>query len=407
MKLKILQLTPKVPYPLDDGGSIGIFGITKHLALRGHDIKMLSLSRTQVASSTFDMLNQYCKHEVVYSNTSTNIYGLLLSFFSPVPYTISKYQVGAYLKKIKELLLSEHFDCIHIDHFQMAPYIFEIKKHFSGPVFLREHSIDSLVFKRLADDLNNPIKKLYANLQSLRLQRLESTILPFFDNCITIMNEEEQFLKELNFNIKATTVPVGVDIDYFKPFPIQNNKSSHSIVYVGDLGWLPNYKGIIWFYKNVWPIILNESPDAKFYIVGKNPPKCITDLRSDNVIVTGFVDDVREYMAKASVIIVPLQVGGGMKVKTLNAFAMGKPVVSTPIGIEGIEVVDGKDVLIGQNSADFAIKILNVLTDKMGERLGLNARLLIETKYSWMAVAESFEENYCNYIKKHKKCSGF
>ncbi|MCD6468890.1 MAG: glycosyltransferase [Thermoplasmata archaeon] len=389
--MRILQLTPRIPYPLDDGGKIGIFGITKYLALRGHEITLLSIAPSQ--NSDISGLREYCKVETVIMNTANSYLGMLFNLFSKTPYTISKYHGSAVLHKLKDLLQKNRFDIVHVDHLHMAYYGKFIKEEFGLPVVLREHNVESTIWERYYRGISNPLVKAYARLQFKKLYKYESKIAADFDRCLMITEKDKERIERMNPAIKACVIPAGVDTSYFHPVAVPIEP--YSIVSVAAMDWPPNIEGILWFTAKIWPIIRQRIPQVKFYIVGKNPPTEVEGLAGKDIIVTGFVRDVREYMAKAAVFIVPLRSSGGMRIKILNALAMGKAVVSTSVGCEGIDVENGRNICIANTEKEFAERIVELLEDESKRKeLGGKGLNLIRQKYQWERIAERIEDEY-------------
>jgi sugar transferase (PEP-CTERM/EpsH1 system associated) len=389
--MRILQITPRIPYPPDDGGKIGIFNITKYLSMRGHKITLLSLDSIPVKDMSG--LEKFCNVEPVFANTSNSYLKMFLNLFSPSPYTMSKYYIKDFETKLYNLLKKNRFDIVHIDSLHMAYYGKMIKSYFNIPIVLREHNVESVIWERYYQESSNLLKKIYAGMQFKKVYKYESKILEVFDKCLMITKEDEKRIKQMNPKIKTAVVPAGVDTSKF--FPMDIPEEPYSIVSVASMDWMPNIDGVIWFYKKIFPKIKREIPSAKLYIVGKNPPLEIKNIVDKNVIVTGYVEDVREYIAKAAVFIVPLKVGGGMRIKILNALAMSKAIVSTSVGCEGIEVTDGKNICVANREEDFARKIIELMLDReKRERIGKNGLELIRKKYTWEKMASLIEEEY-------------
>lgn len=394
--MNILQLTPRVPYPPNDGGKIGIFGITKHLFLRGHKITMLSL--TSSVDNNTSGLRKYCKVEAVMMDTSNNYIDMFLNLFSSMPYTISKYHGESFIRKLNELLQKEQFDIVHIDHLHMAYYGKFIKEHFNLPVVLREHNVESAIWERYYHGIRNPFLRAYAKLQFMKLYKYESDIVAAFDRCFMITKQDKERIEKMNPRARVSVIPAGVDTSYFHPLDVP--VEPYSIVSVAAMDWSPNVEGILWFIAKIWPTIKRKVSQAKLYIVGKNPPAEVKKLAAEDIVVTGFVDDEREYMAKAAAFIVPLNAGGGMRIKILNALAMGKAIVSTSIGCEGVDVEDGKNIYIADTEKEFAQQVIELLKDKgKREELGREGLKLVREKYRWERIAEQIEAEYENILK--------
>jgi sugar transferase (PEP-CTERM/EpsH1 system associated) len=233
-------------------------------------------------------------------------------------------------------------------------------------------------------------QKLLWLLLHVREKLYESDIYDKFDACVVVTERDRALLQHNLKNARIAVIPNGVDIEYFKPKG--DKRESMSMVFVGSMSQQPNITGVLRFCKEILPLVRKEAPESKLYIIGSNPSKEILELASgDSIIVTGFVDDVRPYLEKASVVIAPMFYGVGIKNKILEAMAMGKPIVTTSNGIEGIDAVPGKDILVADAPEDFAKHVLTVLkSEPYGDCIGRDARRLIEEKYSWSRTAEKY-----------------
>ena len=400
--MKILQLTARLPYPPDDGGKIGIFNLTKYLSLRGHRIVLLSIisGQTKETSRNIEGLRKWCDVRAVYKNTKTNLWGLFLNLFFKIPYTISKYHSRKVKEAIKKILSKGRFDLVHIDSLHMAYYGKFIKHEFKLPVFLREHNVQTTIMERYCQRQENPLIKLYAYLQWKKMRRYEAKICEIFDKCLMITEEDKERIETMNPRAKTCIVPAGVDTSYFYPLKIE--EEPWSLIFVGELSWLPNVDGVLWFYNQVWPRIKKSFLQVKFYVIGRRPPQKIRKLskKDQNVIVTGFVTDVRPYVARCSVYIVPLKIGGGMRLKILEAMAAERPVVATSVGAEGIMVTHRENIMIADNEAGFAERVIELLKDRnLRRRVAQGGKRLIEQKYRWETVIEALEKEYFRVLE--------
>jgi glycosyltransferase involved in cell wall biosynthesis len=275
----------------------------------------------------------------------------------------------------------------------MAYYGKFVKEHFGLPTVLREHNVESTIWERYYQGIRNPLVRAYARFQFKKVYKYESEIVADFDRCFMITEKDKERIKRMNPRVKASVIPAGVDFSYFHPIDV--SIEPYSIVSVASMDWLPNVEGIIWFITKMWPIVKQRIPQAKLYIVGKNPPTKIKKLAGEDIIVTGFVEDVRGYMAKGAVFIVPLRTGGGMRIKILNALAMGKAVVSTSVGCEGIDVEDGRNICIADSEEEFVQGVINLLNNgNKREQLEEEGLRLVKEKYQWERIAEQIEREY-------------
>ena len=216
--------------------------------------------------------------------------------------------------------------------------------------------------------------------------------------------EDKNRIERMNPNVKTGIVPAGVDTSYFYPWKIEEEPGS--LAFVGDLSWLPNVDGVLWFYNRVWPRIKKASLPVKFYVIGRRPPEKIRKLskKDENIVVTGFVRDARPYVAKCSVYVVPLRIGGGMRLKILEAMAMERPVVATSVGAEGIMVTNRENIMLADGEADFAERVIELLKERnLRRRVAQGGKSLIEQKYRWESVIEALEKEYFRVLENRGK----
>lgn len=393
--MKILQISPKKPYPPTDGGKIVAYNTIKYLSMRGHEITLVSIVDKE---EEIPELERFCEWIPIQKDTATTTAGLLSNLFSKKPYTISKYHSEKIKQKIRDILRKVNFDIVHIDGLHAAYYGTYIKQEFDLPVVLREYNVEAKIMERFYKNQKNTLIKVYAYLQYKKLSRYEAVVCEVFDKCFMITEVDERRIKEMNPRVKTSVISSGVDTSYF--YPMEAEEDPLSIVSVASMDWLPNVEGMLWFCKNIFPLIKKEIPETKLYVVGKNPPDEIKNLASKDVIVTGFVEDEREYMAKSMVFIVPLKTGSGIRIKILNALAMGKAVISTSIGCEGIEVQHRKNIYIADTEKEFAQGAIELLKNKdIREGIGEEGLRFIREKYQWEQIAEQIENEYRKAVK--------
>lgn len=382
----ILFLTTRFPYPPDDGGKIDTLANLNILS-KNYNVFLFYIGNKDEREKE---LEEHINLQGLYNytkNAKNNLIGIFINLFCKVPYTISKYHDYNIYKKIEGIIKEKNINIVFIDHLHMAFYGKLIKEKFDGiKLILREHNAEYIFWKRIFKEEKNIIKKFIFWWQSLKILNYEREITNIFDRCVMISPIDQLNLKKINTNAKTVAIPTAMNIKKYQ-FSHTINTISHSMIYLGNFSWLPNLQGLLWFLREVWPEIIGMFPKAKLFIVGKNPPKEISEYQNNDIIVTGYVNDVKLWIAKSEIFIVPLFSGGGIRIKILEAMAIGKPIVSTSIGAEGIDAKNMKNIIISDNKESFvkSIKLL-FYNKKIRDNLSKNSRKLIEEKYSFEVI---------------------
>jgi glycosyltransferase involved in cell wall biosynthesis len=392
--LHILQLSPQVPYPLSDGGKVGIFNITRHLAQLGHRVTMLALDRTPEVDGR--PLEEYCELIRVPHTNKNSIPSALLNLFSDEPYTMAKYESRLYRDTLAQLLSRRDFDVVHADHLHMARYGLLCKQLRGLPVVLREHNIESVILERFAENARPALLRPWARVQAKRIRTYEGRLAAQCDVCCAITEEDRRRLAVLAPLARISVIPAGVSEELFlagkrEPRPV----IPRSIAMFGSFDWLPNQDALRWFLLEIFPEILRLQPDARVYVIGKGVPDDIRSMQNKSVVVRGYVEDLAAELVHYAITVVPLRIGGGMRLKIVESFALNIPVVSTTIGCEGISCIDGEHVLVADDEPAFARQVVRLLVDEeLRRRLAGNALALAHTMYRWSAAAKEFEKVY-------------
>lgn len=392
--MKILQIAPQVPYPLDAGGRIGIFNITKYVAALGHKIDLVMYSQTEGNQEASDVFSEFCTPHFVVADTKDSPVGALLNLFSLVPYNISKYIRPEMLAKVKELILKNDYDVVHIDHLHLAWLSGEIKKIKNIRVVLREHNLEMEIMQRFYENQKNPLIKFYAWMQYQKFRRYEPRLCGMTDTAMMITEVDRDKLLSFDTRLETTVIPAGVTEEFLNQ--PAGETDPFTLFHVGSLEWIPNYTGLQWFIDRVMPELIKREPRIRLHIYGKAVEKLTIPSDVKNaVIITGYVKDLLAEIADKHMCIVPLSVGGGIRIKVLEMLALSKVVVSTSIGKEGIDASDGKEILVADSAEIFVEKILRVINHPdESQSIRVNAREFILQNYTWSSLAKKFTECY-------------
>ena len=377
--MKILFLTHRVPYPPNKGDKLRAFNILRYLSKK-HSIWLACLSENMDDLRYKDELKKYCqKVEIVFMGIKWRRIKSMFCLFSKRPLTFAYFYSAKLDAKIKEVIQREKFDVIYIYSSSMVQYVLDEK---NTPKLMDFIDMDSDKWKQYSRVARFPSKIIY-RLESNRLRRYEEKIAQSVDCCIVTSLEEARKFKASISNGEVEVVSNGVDFEYFKPG--HDGYEKNRLIFSGMMDYFANVDGILYFYKEILQLIKTEIPGIRLYIVGANPSKCVQKLaKQDNIIVTGFVDDIRPYLEKSAVCVVPLRIACGIQNKILEAMSMGVPVVTTKKALLGIEAVPGRDILVEDDPKKFAQKTIELLKDrKLRDRISQNARKLIEERYNW------------------------
>lgn len=306
---------------------------------------------------------------------------LLNNLFSPLPLTVRKYSTPV-MGEMISAILSEGYDAVHCEHLHVAHYLWNVPQIRK---VMDAHNVEAQIAERHAAVERNPLRRMILEWNAGKMLEYEMKAVRSMDLVLAVSgNDQATFRNQGGGN--ARVLENGVDLSYFLPQETPENKKS---VFVGSMDWAPNVDGVIYFITEILPLIRSVHPDFELSVAGKEPPQHLVALSAHDPLlhVTGTVDDVRPYIAAASVYIVPLQFGGGTRLKILEAFAMGKAVVSTSLGCEGIDCIDGEHILIADTPREFADAVIRILADsELKKRLSANAALLVKERYGWETI---------------------
>lgn len=386
--MDILFLVSQLPYPPDTGAKIRVLNLIKQTA-KQHRITLVTFGSRDKESDKLKTLEKYCQAiYLVEQQNRTRKAAILLNFFSRLPFNIEKYYSMKMEKLILDLVTRKEFDLIHCDSLQVSYNIFKIK---ALPKVLVEHNVEAQIIERYAEKESNPLKRAVIRYQYNKLLAYEINACRFFDEVGAVSPEDKQLLERISNRDGIHVVANGVDTDYFA-FHGDDDRQvfPKALVFTGSLDWLPNEDGLIYFFSQIHPILKRKVPDMRVTIVGRNPGSMLFEIAKEDpsVTITGRVDDVRPYMCQGQVFFVPLRIGGGTRLKILEAMSFGKPVVSTRIGAEGINVTSGKDILLADTPETFTDSIVKLFTDdRLRATIIENARKKVESEYSWNIIS--------------------
>ena len=399
--MRILRICQDVPYPLKDGASVEPFHLTRYLAQAGHEVTLAGFEREPADTSPLEL---WCElHKVPFAGHNT-LSGMTRGILESFPINYVKYRDARLLATCLELLRHRSYDVVIVEPSAMGWYALQIKEHCRVPVITRWQNVDTLIWERWANSQRNPIKRALGKHQVRLVRRFEQRLALASDLCLTMGAKDLDLLRELAPDAQAQLLPLGVDVDHYTP--VSTGQETASLLYLASgYQWHPNFDAAKWLYDEIMPRVWRRIPSARLYITGRDiRPEMENWAASGRVILTGFVPDDRTLIAKASVLVVPMRLGGGIKLKVLTAFAAGKAVVSTQAGAEGIQgLMDGEQLLIRDAPDKFAEAVVALLSNEsMRRSLERNGRVFVQDQYSWRVLVRRWEQ-VLNGVVKHRK----
>jgi glycosyltransferase involved in cell wall biosynthesis len=392
--MKIFWIKQGPLLPLDTGGKIRTWNILKELG-KLNELTILSFFPTYVPSSN-EEAKHYVRRLISLPVDLPEKYSLgyqldyLRKLPSSVPYVVRQYGIPHVRTRAHKLLQQESFDLVVCDF--LFPCL-NLPDKMSCPQVLFAHNAETMIWKRHFTVARNPLWKLVTAIEYHKMRRFESNRCRVFDHLITVSDLDRDFFAEFTPGPQISVLATGVDLDYFHPSATPEDP--HKLVFTGSMDWLANEDAILFFAQKILPLILRAVPGVTLTVAGRDPTEKLKRLVQSNrqIQLTGTVPDVRPYIEEASVYVLPLQIGGGTRLKIFEAMGMGKAIVSSQIGAEGLPVVPGEHLLIENEPQAFATAVIRLLDDvSRRRRLGEAARRLVESRFGWPEVGRAFHE---------------
>ncbi len=381
--MKILQLANRVPWPLKDGGAIGIYNLAFGYASNGSQVTMFAFNTEKHKIDPNKLPGEFLDivkiHSVVI-DTSINLFNATKNLFSNEAFHISRFESDDVNKVLSSLLERNEFDLIHLDGPFWGSYVKLVRSLSTAKLVLRAHNVEHLIWKRVADVSANPFKKWYLKIQSERLKKYEIELCNNLDAIIAISKIDQDILKNLGVRTPILISPAGINTNNFQV----NNKhfKQMQFCFIGSLDWMPNLEALDWLLGTLWPLAHQHHPNIKLKVAGRNMPDYLKNRQINGVEIVGEVSNAHTFMQENGVLIVPLRSGSGMRIKILEAMALGVPILSSNIGVEGIEVQHGNELFIFDDKTDFLTQIDFILKNSEAVDQARNqAFKLIETNY--------------------------
>lgn len=393
--MRILFLSQVLPFPLDAGPKVRSYYVLRYLARR-HDITLVTFVRENDSSAAIEHLRTFCAavHPVMLkrSRLADGVH-LFTALAQRKSFLILRDDLAGMHARIAELVRSNEFDAVHADQLSMAHYAAGLKMR----RILDEHNAVWTITQRMSENEANPLKRALLENEARLVQAHEAQILAQFDQVITVTQEDARALTFPGVPLRAPLKTIPICIDPVAVQPRTAQPPTGNIVFLGSMLYPPNVDGVLWFARQVLPLILDKAPDSKFYVIGARPAPAVVELgtRDARIVVTGYVDDASTYLQDSAVFVVPLRAGGGMRVKILDAWARGLPIVTTSLGCEGIRVTPDENLVVADTPETFAASVLGLIHNPgRALKLGQKGREWVQEHFDWQRIYPAFDEVY-------------
>jgi glycosyltransferase involved in cell wall biosynthesis len=390
--MKTLWVNTNFMHPTTKGGQIRTLEMLRHLHKR-HEIHYVAIEKPAepegpARAGEYSFRAYPFRHRIRPKSSPLFWAELVHGLFSPVPVAVERFHPPGMHEFLENLIRKERFECAVVDHLAPTAYFPDL----AHAIFF-QHNVETVIWRRHVEHATDPLRRWYMQLQASRMFEFEGRVAREAGHIVAVSKTDGDEMRKLFGVTRVSEIPTGVNIDYFLP-PPERPATAADLVFVGSMDWLPNVDGVLYFVREVLPIIRRKRPECSLSIVGRIPPQKISELAEQDkrIEVTGTVPDIRPYLWGSAVSIVPLRIGGGTRLKIYEAMAAKIPVVSTTVGAEGLTVNPPHDIRIGDTPEDFAAHCLDLLADADArQHTSTAAWEMVNANFSWDHVSHCFE----------------
>lgn len=389
--MRILWVKAGRLLPVDTGGKIRSYNIVRQLSTR-HDVTVLTYyDGPKDREYEQAMAEQFRSAVTIHTGSAASTLGTAARYLryvpSKAPFAVTKFTAPAVRRSIEQRLAGGEVDVAVCD-FLSASLNFPVRP--PVPCVLFQHNVESVLWQRQAREERQPVRRAVFRLESAKMSRYEAAAVRRFDHVIAVSDADRDAMRDMVPFDRMSVVPTGVDTLKYRPAGCAPQDGL--VLFLGSMDWEPNVDGVEFFCREVWPHVMAAVPHARFRVVGRNPLPSIRRLASSSVEITGTVPSVLEHLHQAAVVVVPLRIGGGTRLKIYESMAAAKAVVSTTIGAEGLDVHDGRDIVLADTAGAFAAAVVRVLKDAAERRRIETAAIELARRYDWREVSVTFEQ---------------
>jgi glycosyltransferase involved in cell wall biosynthesis len=390
LTVRLLQICPRLPWPLTDGGVVGVYQITRILAGLGHEVTLVT-NRPARADDPGELARWARVVTVPLPGRWGATAGRSLAGGQPLAF--ARFANPALRAAALDLAARERFDAVHVDHAHLGAVGLALRGATGLPFALREHNVETTIYERFAGVQPDPLRRALARLEAGRVRRAEARALAGAQRVFAITPEDRERILRLAPQARVVTIPACVDTDRLAP--LEDPEDGPRVVWLGGLDWRPNADAVAWFVDRVWPGVRARAAGAEFHLVGRGTREFAARRRAPGVVGRGLVDDPRAAIAASNLAVVPLRVGGGMRLKILELMALQRATVATTVGAEGIRACPGEEIVLADEPGAFADAVTRLLEDRAERRrIARAARRRAEETYACGRVAEAYAAAY-------------
>lgn len=393
--MRILFLTQVLPLPLDAGPKVRSYHVIRYLADAGHQVHLVSFIRPNESESLIEPLRPICESIDLVPMVRSRLRDVrdgVRSVLGTTPFLVQRDQTADMWDRLKRITSARSYDALHADQLWMAPY--GMNGLAAGMRVLDQHNAVFMVPARMAEHQPNPVIKALLHHEASKLQTFERDACERFDRVVWVTDEDRRAVGAPGGDRAArhSVIPIATDP---ATQPVLDRRQPFRVTFLGGMHWPPNAEGVSWFVDRIWPAVARAVPSAVLTLIGKNGAKSVNLSGVPRVEVTGYVDDPRPYLAETAAFIVPLKSGAGMRVKILDAWCWGLPIVSTTVGAEGLKAAHGENLLLADEEDAFADAVITAIENRgAAQRLADNGRATVETYYDWKRLYTAWDRVY-------------
>ena len=399
--MNVLLLCNKSPWPPKEGGPIAMYAMIKGMLMAGISVKVLALNTNKYSVDLNDIPEEFKQQtQIAFVSIDLSIrpFDAFLNLFTDQSYHVKRFISSDITVALTKILKEETFDIIQFESLFLTPYIGLIKRYSTARLVLRAHNVEHLIWFRLAEETTLRLNRWYLQHLAKTLLSYELSVMNTLDGIAAITNDDAERFKGLGCTKLIGTIPFGISCPEVSP--PKNAFPPNTIFHIGSMNWLPNQDGIRWFLKECWPLVHQKFPEIRLVLAGREMPRWMLQTDMSGVVIRGEVPDAAQFMCENGIMIVPLFSGSGVRVKIIEAMALGKTVITTSIGAEGIMCQHQKNILLADTPADFVNAIISCFTEPaMAEQIGVNARQYIREYHLIEKVSSTTKSFYRQLIQ--------